>query len=113
MLLKPVKVAFILWLHGNSSILRAAIFLALAGIPYELPYKFGGLISVCDKLEPAISQSNEILKINVLQKFTPHALFHNPEYVTLIKVIHISEEFRLIAFNTVLQKWFSVMNGIK
>ena len=97
MLLKPVKVAFMLWLHGNNSILRAAIFLALAGIPYELPYKFGGLISVCDKLEPAISQNNEILKINVLQKFTPHALFHNPECHTHKGHSHI----RRISFNCI------------
>ena len=33
-----------------------------------------GLNSVCGKLEPASSKSNEILKINVLQKFTVHAL---------------------------------------
>ena len=32
-----------------------------------------GLCSVCAKLEPASSKSNEILKINVLQKFTSHA----------------------------------------
>ena len=34
-----------------------------------------GLSSVCAKLEPASSENNEILKINVLQKFTSHALY--------------------------------------
>ena len=34
----------------------------------------GGLSSVCAKLEPTSSKINEILEINVQQKFTPHAL---------------------------------------
>ena len=34
-----------------------------------------GLSSVCAKLEPADSNNNEILEINVLQKFTWHALY--------------------------------------
>ena len=33
-----------------------------------------GLSSVCAKLEAASSKNNEILEINVLQKFTSHAL---------------------------------------
>ena len=33
-----------------------------------------GLISVCTKIEPASSKNNEILELNVLQKFTSHAL---------------------------------------
>ena len=33
-----------------------------------------GLSSVCAKLEPASSKNNEILEINVLQKFASHAL---------------------------------------
>ena len=33
------------------------------------------LSSVCAKLEPASSKNNEILEINVLQKFTSHALY--------------------------------------
>ena len=33
-----------------------------------------GLSCVCAKLEPASSKNNEILEINVLQKFTPHTL---------------------------------------
>ena len=33
-----------------------------------------GLSSACAKLEPASSKDNEILEINVLQKFTSHAL---------------------------------------
>ena len=34
-----------------------------------------GLSSVYAKLEPAISKNNEMLEINVLKKFTSHALF--------------------------------------
>ena len=34
-----------------------------------------GLSSICAKLEPASSESNEKLEINFLQKFTSHALF--------------------------------------
>ena len=33
-----------------------------------------GLSSVCAKSEPASFKNNEILEINVLQKFTSHAL---------------------------------------
>ena len=33
-----------------------------------------GLSSDCAKLEPASSKNNEILEINVVQKFTSHAL---------------------------------------
>ena len=33
-----------------------------------------GWSNVCAKLEPASSKNNEILEINVLQKFTSHAL---------------------------------------
>ena len=33
-----------------------------------------GLTSVCAKLEPASSKNNELLEINVLQKFTSHVL---------------------------------------
>ena len=32
--------------------------------------------SVCAKSEPTSSKNNEILGINVLQKFTSHALFY-------------------------------------
>ena len=34
-----------------------------------------GLSNVCAKLEPASSKNNEILEINVQQKFTLHALW--------------------------------------
>ena len=34
-----------------------------------------GLSSVCAKLELASSKNNEILEINVLQKFTSHAFY--------------------------------------
>ena len=36
-----------------------------------------GLSSVCAKLKPASSKNNEIPEINVLQKFTSHALLDN------------------------------------
>ena len=36
-----------------------------------------GLSCVCAKLEPAGSKNNEILEINVLQKFTPHAVLED------------------------------------
>ena len=52
-------------------------FLALAGTPYKYNQchtTLGGLSSVCVKSEPAGSKNKEILEINVLQKFTPHAL---------------------------------------
>ena len=38
-----------------------------------------GLSSVCAELEPASSKDKEILEINVLQKFTSHALFRPSE----------------------------------
>ena len=34
-----------------------------------------GWSTACAKLEPASSKNNEILEINVLQKFTSHALY--------------------------------------
>ena len=34
-----------------------------------MPLDFGGLSSVCAKLEPASSTSNKIIEINILQKF--------------------------------------------
>ena len=52
--------------------------LLLAGIPYRynrLHTTLGGLSSVCVKLEPASSKNNKVLKINALQKCTPHALY--------------------------------------
>ena len=36
---------------------------------------------ICAKLEPDSSKNNEILKINVLQKFTLHALYTGISYV--------------------------------
>ena len=52
-------------------------FLALAGILYKYDQfhtTLGGLNSVCAKLELTSSKNNDILEINVLQKFTPRAL---------------------------------------
>ena len=76
MLLKPGKTALMLWLHRNDPILRAAIFLALAGIPKKYNQchtTLGGSNSVCAKLEPTSLKSNEMIEINALQKFTLHA----------------------------------------
>ena len=53
-------------------------FLAHAGIPYKYNQChtiLGGLSGVCAKSEPASSENNKILEINVLQKFTSHALY--------------------------------------
>ena len=53
-------------------------FSALAGISYKYNKchtALEGLSSVCAKLEPASSKNNEILEINVLQKFTVYVLF--------------------------------------
>ena len=57
---------------------ESCYFGALAGIPYKCKQchtTLTGLSSVCAKLEPASSKNDEILEINVLQKFTPHALY--------------------------------------
>ena len=52
-------------------------FLALSGILYKYN-KFhtalGRLSSACAKLESASFKNNKILQVNVLQKFTSHAL---------------------------------------
>ena len=89
MLLKPVKMVVMLWLHRNDSILRAAI-LALVGIPYQYNQchtTLGGLSSVCAKLEPVSSENNKILEINVRQKFTPHALFVNYFFAVTLDIL--------------------------
>ena len=79
MLLKPAdKTALMLWLHGKDSIPKAAIFLVLSGIPYKYNKchtTLGGLSHVCVKLASASCKNNEILEVNILQKFTPYALF--------------------------------------
>ena len=51
--------------------------LALAGILYKYDQfhtTSGGLSNVCAKLELTSSKNNEMLEINVLQKFTRRAL---------------------------------------
>ena len=63
-LLHPIKMALMLWLHENDPILTAASFLALTDIPYKYNQchtTLGGLSSVCAKLQPASSKNNEIL----------------------------------------------------
>ena len=37
-----------------------------------------GLSSACAKLQPASLKNKEILEMNVLQKFTSHALYFSP-----------------------------------
>ena len=75
-LLKPVETSLMLWLYGNDFINRAT----LSGSCRHTSKNnwrgraWGRLISVCTKLEPARSESNEILEINVLQKFGRHVL---------------------------------------
>ena len=53
------------------------LVLALANILHKITNAvgLGGLSSLCANLEPARSNSNEILEINVLQTFSPHALW--------------------------------------
>ena len=57
-------------------------FLALTGVPYKYNQchtTLAGLSSVCAELDPASSKNNEILEMNVLQKFTQHALHHESD----------------------------------
>ena len=78
MLLKLVKTALLLWLRGNDSYSETCHVLALSGIPYKYNQchtTLEGLSSVCTKSESASSKNKDILEINVLQKFTLHALF--------------------------------------
>ena len=46
-----------------------------------------GSSSVCAKLEAASSNNKEILEINVLQKFTAHALCHGLQFMKISKMI--------------------------
>ena len=64
-------------------------FLAFAGVRYKYHTTLGGSSSVCAMIEPASSKNNEILEINVLQKFLSHALF-----VTLVCLIEFGEDNR-------------------
>ena len=59
-----------LWFYENDSILNATFFSKNKQCHRTLEE----LSSVCAKLKPAGSKNNEILEINVLQKFTLHAL---------------------------------------
>ena len=54
MLLKPVKTAFMIWLHENDSISRAAIFLALSGIPYKHNNNNFGRVEQCYVFDPGV-----------------------------------------------------------
>ena len=46
-----------------------------------------GLSSACAELDPASSKNNEILQINVLQKFTMHALCQGLQFMKILKMI--------------------------
>ena len=70
-----------LWFYENDSILNATIFGFYKDNRTDTFDKnkrchltLEGLSSVCAKLDPASSKNNKILEINVLQKFTLHAL---------------------------------------
>ena len=68
-----------LWFYENDSILNAT-FSAFKkatesfNINKRCHMTLEGVSSVCAKLELAGSKNNEILEINVLQKFTSYAL---------------------------------------
>ena len=84
-------------IYKLMTLFRELPFLALAGIYYKYNQchtTLGGLSSVCAKLEPASSKSNEILEICVLQKFTPHAL-HEELFCTCVP----SKFIRLQVYN--------------
>ena len=71
-----------LWFYENDSILNATFSTFTKTTDTFNKIKrcqttLEGLSSVCTILEPASSKNNEILEINVLQKFTPHALYSN------------------------------------
>ena len=71
MLLKPVKTALMLFLHGNDSVLRAASFWHLQAYLTNITNVIQlWESSVCAKFEAAASKNDEVLEINVLQKFT-------------------------------------------
>ena len=68
-----------LWFYENDSILIATFSAFKKATDSFNKNKqchmiLEGLSSVCAKLEPASSKNNEKLEINVLQKFTSHAL---------------------------------------
>ena len=58
---------------------------------------YRGLSSIWAKLEPARSKNNEILEINVLQKFTPHA-FYKAETQWVIKENEKKKRIRFRVF---------------
>ena len=76
-------------------------FLTLSGVHYkynQYQTTLGGLSSVCAKLEPTISKNKEILEINVLQKFTPHALCFASVYVTTPPLFESNLDHKLSPF---------------
>ena len=72
-----------LWFYENDSILHTT-FSAFTKTTdkcnknKQCHTTLKGLRSVCAKLEPASSKNNEILEINVLQKFTSQVLSFRP-----------------------------------
>ena len=69
-----------LWFYENDSILNnTSLAFTTTTDTFNKSKQYHmtleGLGSVCAKLEPTGPKNNEILEINVLQKFTSHALF--------------------------------------
>ena len=61
----------------ETDLLKEPLFLALTDILHkntQCSKTWGGLSSVCTKLESARSKSDEIVEINVLQNVKPRAL---------------------------------------
>ena len=74
-----------LWFYENDSILNAIFFgFAKTTETFDKNKRcymtLEGLTSVCAKLELASSKNNEILAINVLQKFTSHVTCETLHY---------------------------------
>ena len=90
MLLKPIKTALNVMVTRKRLYSESWHFLVLAGLPYKYNQchtTLGRLSGVCAKLEPANSKNNEMLEINVLQKFTSHALYTACPLQTIMKNI--------------------------
>ena len=85
-LFRPAETSLTIWLYGNRFIKGAAV-LALAGIldkNNQCNRTWRGLNSVHTKQELARSESNEILEINILQKFSP-MLFGCKDLLSLLE----------------------------
>ena len=71
------------------------VFLALADILHKKNYcswTLGGLSSVSTKLEQARFKSNQILQINLLQKFSPYCLCQQNLILQIVIIFLESKE---------------------